>query len=215
MNPKALALMVALALTMPAADAQMRGGGGMQGGQKQGSSMGQMGQMGQQGQQGQQQPGMQGQGQGDMDRDRDRDRIRATDQQRDQYRACTQAQDRVQMQAREMQQAARGGGLNAEQAQRLRDQLRERYQEMEQAHMRLMHDMSPEQKEALRDHIRKMDRERTRMHEALQDLDAELKESQMQRARVQQHARDVEKATERWRKQHRELGEELGMGKES
>jgi nucleosome binding factor SPN SPT16 subunit len=37
----------------------------------------------------------------------------------------------------------------------------------------------------------------------------------MERTRIREHARDMEKAIERWRKEHRKLGEVLSLGKES
>lgn len=207
MNRKYLVMTVALILAVAPLLFAQKGAGGKQGGQQRPATGQGVPQAGK--------PDAQPAQDRDRSQDRDRDRIRATTQQQQEYRTCTQAQERVLERVREMQQAARGSGFRAPEAQQLRDRLRERYSEMEQAHRRLMGGLREDQTEALQDRIRRMERERDRIHFELQDIDVELKAQNIDRDRLRQHARDLEKAIDRWRKQHREMGKQLGLGKES
>lgn len=146
----------------------------------------------------------------DRDRDRDRQRIHATDQQRDQYRACTQSQDRVRTQARDMASLAGRPGASSKDALRQRDQLREQVRVMQQEHQRLMQGLGPEQQEAARQQIREMERIQERLQTRMQELDAAVDSPSFDFAQVATRAREVERTMQQWQKQHRKLGNQIG-----
>jgi uncharacterized coiled-coil DUF342 family protein len=114
-----------------------------------------------------------------------------------------------------MQQSAKGGAFSTAEVRQQRDRLRDRIRDMEQAHDRLMQGLNQEQKDALRDRIQNMQRDRDRIRKQLQEIDAEVANGSPNRDRIRKQTRELEKAAERWQKQHRELGKELGMGKEA
>jgi DNA repair exonuclease SbcCD ATPase subunit len=192
----ALAAIVSLAVS-PTLYAQRGGGGGMQGQRPTATGQQRSGQRGEMGRQ-------------TGTRDQERQRIHATDQQRDQYRTCTQSADRVRTQACDMAQAAKGG-VNNEKFRQQHAQLRSEVQTMQQEHDRFMQGLSEEQRAALHDRIRKMDRVRDRVNTRLQEMDQELSQANPDTKRVARRAREVEKATNEWQKQYRNLGTDMGI----
>lgn len=203
MKSKTLALAGLLALTPGLLLAQGRGGGGQQAprqphGQPPGQHQGQ--------------PGSEmGRGATARDRDRDRLRIHATDQQRDVYRTCTQAADRVRANAREMAQSAEGKTFNADETRRQRDQLRDQLRNMEQLHQRLMIGLNHEQRSAMQDRIRNMEQVHERIRASLGKLDEHLAQAAPDGRRVAEEARTVERAIKQWQERHREMGEDLSL----
>jgi hypothetical protein len=146
-----------------------------------------------------------------MDQTRTRQRIHATDQQRDQFRACTQSQDRVRTQARDISRVGQRAGSSSNDARRQRDQLREQVRIMQQEHQRLMQGLGPEQQEAARQQIREMQRVEERLQTRMQELDAAVDAPSFDFTSVSARARQVERAMEQWQKQHRKLGSQIGM----
>ena len=162
---------------------------------------------------GQPRGGQQGQGQGQQQgaRDRQRQRIHATDQQGDQYRASTQACDRVRTQARVMAKAAKGGGVNNPEFRQQHAQLRKEVQTMQQEQDRFMQGLSDEQRAVLQDRIRKMDQARDRIHMQSQEMDQEMSQASPNRQRIATQAREMERAMKDWQKQYRGLGSDMGI----
>lgn len=175
------------------------------------------GQSGQRGQRpsatGQQRGGQQGQmgqrGKGTMDQKRQR--IHANDQQRQQYRTCTQTANRVSTQARQMAQTAKGGGVNNPAFRRQHEQLRNGIRTMQEEHNRFMQGLSGEQRAAMQERIRKMEQQQERLQSRLQALDQELAKSEPDRKRIENQAREMEKAMKEWQKQYREMGSEMNI----
>ncbi len=145
----------------------------------------------------------------DRDRDRDRQRIHATDQQRDQFRACTQSQDRVRTQARDMAGLAKRQG-NSDEVRRQRDQLRTQVRVMQEEHQRLMQGLNSEQQEAARLQVREMQRVEERLQTRMMELDRAVDANPFNYRGVSDQAREVERAMKEWQKQHRKLGSEIG-----
>ncbi len=196
----------AAAVVLAAAPLAVAQGGGQgsrgQGGRPQGQGHGQ----------GQQQGagGMQ-QGRGDMDQTRTRQRIHATDQQRHQFRTCTQSQDRVRTQAHDMAHLAKRQGASSDDARQMREQLREQVRTMQQEHQRLMQGLSGEQQTAARSQIREMERVHSRLRVRMDELDRAVDADPYRAQDVAKQAREVERAMKEWQKQHRKLGDEIGM----
>ena len=196
MKNKGIVLALVLALSPVLTLAQMRGGGGRRGGQG-GPSQGQ-------------QPRKGGPGMGRGTMDRDRLRSHATDQQRDQYRTCTQSADRVRAQARQMAQAT-GKGFNADQARQQREQLHNRIQTMQQEHERLLEGLNNEQRAAMQEHIRNMEEIHERVRTRMQEMDQELAQTNPDGKRVAERARAIEREMKQWQKHHREMGQDLSL----
>ncbi len=205
MKTKILAMAALLCLCVaPALLAQGRGGQGQRGQQGQGPRA-----TGQQQRGGQQQ--QQQQGQQTQTREQQRQRIHVTDQQRNQFRTCTLSADRVRTQARQMAQAAKGGGANNPEFRQQHQQLREQIRMMQQEHDRFMNGLSEQQRDQLQDRIRKMDQARERVHTQSQALDQEIGQPNPNGGRLEKRAREMEKATKEWQKQYRTMAEEMGI----
>lgn len=150
------------------------------------------------------------QGRGATDRSRDQQRIRLTDQQQEHYRACTQSQDRVRNQARDMARLADRQGFTTEQAGQHRDRLREQVRTMQEEHRLLMEGLTPEQQDAARAQIRNMARAQERLQTRMAALDSEVGSDPFSFPRVTQQAREVERAMKEYQKRHRQLGDKIG-----
>lgn len=205
MKVRTFVIAAAFVLAAAPAFAQGRPGGG------QGQGQGQRPKQGQ-GQAQQKGPGGSEQGRGTMDRDRDRtrQRIHATDQQRDQFRACTQSQNRVRTQARDMANLAKRRGFTSDEARQQRDQLRQLVRVMQEEHHRLMQGLNSEQQEAARMQIREMERVQERLQTRMAELDRTVDANPFSFGEVSNQAREVERAMQEWQKQHRKLGNEIG-----
>lgn len=198
MKCNALLLSTVLLVSAPLIAAQGHGQGGSPkaGGQKQGQQQGQQAGAGQT---------------GSGQKDRNRLRVHATDQQRDQYRTCDQSMDRIRQQARDMSHAAAGKQFQTEKLRKDREQMREQMQAMEQEHHRFMEGLTPEQKTAVEARHRNMEQIHQRLNHRLQEIDQELAKSNPDAKHVREQARAVEREMELMRKQHREMGSELGL----
>jgi chromosome segregation ATPase len=145
-----------------------------------------------------------------MDQTRTRQRVHAPNQQLDQFRACTQSQNRVRTQARDMAGLAGRPGSSSKDALRQRDQLREHVRFMQQEHQRLLQGLGPEQQEAARRQIREMERIQERLQTRMQELDAAVDSPSFDFSQVATRAREVERTMQQWQKQHRKLGNQIG-----
>ena len=148
-----------------------------------------------------------------MDRDRDRDRVRihATNEQRDQFRTCTQSADRVRIQAREMARQAGGVGFHPDQARQQRNQVREQVRTMLEHHEMFLNGLGQEQLSAAQNRLRTMNEIRERLNTRLRELDEQLEGRNLDGRRVAESAREVERAMKEWQKHQRMLGEEAGV----
>lgn len=192
-----LLVAAALLLASPAFAIQGRPGGGQ----------------GEQGGQGRQQPRT-GQQKGQMPSSRgasDRQRIRASDQQRDQLRDCTQTADRIRRQARDMDQLTRSKTFDASRARQQRDQMREQFRSMEQEHERLVNGMSQDQRNALRKQMEETNQIRQRVNNQFGKLDMELAQTDPNAKKVRERAQQISKEMNRWKSQYRSMESQMGV----
>lgn len=160
---------------------------------------------------GQQRGGAQISGERTRDRDRDRLRIHATDQQRDQYRTCTQAAERVRTQSRDMRRQAGAKSFDPVQARRQQVRLREQVRLMDQEHERLMQSLGGEQRAAAQKRVADMNQIRGQMRTHMEAIEAELDKPDPDGKRLSRQAGQMETAMNQWREQHRAMASEIGM----
>jgi chromosome segregation ATPase len=141
--------------------------------------------------------------QGQRTQDQTRGLIHATDQQRDQLKACDQSAGQVRKQARALAAVAKSGGANNGDFMRQRDQLHEQIQAMQRDHQQFVSGLTSSQQASLADRIRAMDRDREQINSRIRQLDAELAKPDPQRKRIEEHAREIEKAMKDWQQQYR------------
>ncbi|HWQ03297.1 MAG TPA: hypothetical protein VNL38_02350, partial [Candidatus Nitrosotenuis sp.] len=139
----------------------------------------------------------------------DRQRIRATDQQREQFRTCDQAMDRVRQQARDMARTSGGAQFNAGEARQQRDRLREHFQLMQQEHERLMLGLNAEQRQSQEARHRNMEQIRERIQARLQEMDRELAAENPNGKQIAEQARNIEREMAQLQKHHRAMKADL------
>ncbi len=137
--------------------------------------------------------------------DRRRPRIYVNNQQRDQYRICTQFANRVRSQAHNMVRFANSSGFNADRARQQRDQLRNEFRAMQREHNRFIHSLSEEQLGAMEDHIRKMNQARDRVNAGRQVMDEGFKQANLDRKHIAKQAREIERGMKEWQKQYHKM----------
>ena len=206
MLKKSLIQFSLLALLLPVAFPQGRGGG-----QGQGSGMGQG--QGQGSGMGQGQGSGQGKGQGQVgtqagNTERDQKRIHATTQQRNQIQTCDKTADGLRKQARTMSQAG-GKKFNAGEANKQQSQIREGLRTMEQEHERLVKGLDPSQQQAWQERIRNMNQSRQQINSQMQQMDAELASPNPDAKRVAERAQEMERIMNNWRKEYKALSSEV------
>lgn len=204
-----LTILFSALLTLPAA-AQGRGQGGAGGGARGGDVGAQSGQRGQSPETGQR-GGQPDTGQQKSAKEQERERIRATEQQRVHVATCEQSGNRVSAKAREMAEAAKGGGSNNAEFRRLHEQLQQEIRTMQQDRDRFTSSLGDEQRQALQNRIRNLDQASNRLNERIRFLDAEIAKPDQDRKRVRDYAGDVEKATNEYQKRLRETARDMGV----
>jgi chromosome segregation ATPase len=205
-----LTTLISITFTLPLA-AQGRGQGGGGGAQRGGGQPAPSGQPTPSGQRGPSDAGQRGQQSGAGQQQTREERIRATEQQRSQYETCTQSGNRVSDRARTMAQAAKSGGANKAEFQRLHEQLQQEIRTMQQDRDRFMNSLSQQQRTELQDRIRKMDQARDRLNDRTRLLDSEMAKPDPDQKRIRSYAQDVEKATKEYQKQLAETAREMGV----
>ena len=133
-----------------------------------------------------------------------RDQVREQD--RDRLRDCTSAADRTRKQARDMSRAMQGEAAGPEQARLYRNQVREELQKLEQQHERFARGLEPGQRTQLEAQLREMDQAREQVREHLGAIDEAVGQGQLDRQRLQEQAREMERDLARLRRQYRDLG---------
>jgi len=184
-------LCAALPLAFPQGRGGQRGGG-----QSSGQGQGQQGRPG-------------GSDRGFGNTDRERDRVNVSPQQRDQVKNCDRSADAVRKQADKMGKYGQGGGFNAGNARRDRDQLQEQVLAMQQEHQRLMQGLNPGQQQALESHVRNMNRIQGRLNTHMENMNGELGKDAPDAKRVAEHAREMERVSKEWREQYRAIQSRL------
>jgi hypothetical protein len=197
MRARTVILIALLCTALPLAFPQGRGG---QKGGSQGSGQGQG-----QGQQGRSAGSDRGYG----NTDRERDRVHASQQQRDQVKNCDRSADAVRNQARKMGKYGQGGGFNAGNARRDRDQLQEQVRAMQQEHQRLMQGLNPGQQQALESHVRNMNRLQERLNTHMENMNGELGKDAPDGKCLAEQGREMERVSQEWREQYRAIQSKL------
>jgi hypothetical protein len=192
MFKKSLTLIPMFLLLLPAAFPQGKGGG-QGGGRGQGQGQGQ----------GQSQGQTMGQGQGggqSSGAQMEQKRIKATKQQQEQIRSCDKLAGDIGKQARKMAKDS-GKDLNPGQMNQQQVHIRNQIQKMDQEHEMLMNGLDANQQQAWQEQIRNMNQLRQQLSLRQQQMDDELK-GNPDAKRVADHAREMERTMNEWRKQY-------------
>jgi len=139
----------------------------------------------------------------------DRERVRATEEQRRQIRTCSQTSERIRDQAREMERISKGREFDPDRARVQRDQIRTEARTLQQDHERFAGSLSEEQRPRLQEQVRSLERAREHLEMRLQQMDRMLGEGAPDARQVSEQARELQRATKEWQKQHRELAAEM------
>ena len=204
----ALGALALVAATAPAVDAQGSGGQGQRGST---SQQGQRGQSGQSGQRGQM--GAQGQGNtmAQQMSEQQRQRIKADQGQMQGVQSCTGSAASIQTRARSMAQSAGGQNPDMAQAKGQGEQISASVQSMLREHEQLMDGLSGEQQFWLRDQTADLTKTRDRIQDRLGDMNEALAASQPDAKRVSERAEKVAEEMEKWQKQSRQMGADMGI----
>jgi len=138
-------------------------------------------------------------------------RSQATDGQREQYRTGNQSMERIRTQARDMARISNGTTFNADQARQQRDQLRDQVRTMDQQNQRLMEGLDNQQRAAVEQRTRTMNQLQERINSRLQNMDQELAKTSPDRKRIAEEAQNVERETQRYQQQYRDMGDDLSL----
>ena len=138
-------------------------------------------------------------------------RSQATDGQREQYRTGNQSMERIRTQARDMARISNGTTFNADQARQQRDQLRDQVRTMDQQNQRLMEGLDNQQRTAVEQRTRTMNQLQERINSRLQNMDQELAKTSPDRKRIAEEAQNVERETQRYQQQYRDMGDDLNL----
>ena len=138
-------------------------------------------------------------------------RSQATDGQREQYRTGNQSMERIRTQARDMARMSNGTTFNADQARQQRDQLRDQVRTMDQQNQRLMEGLDNQQRTAVEQRTRTMNQLQERINSRLQNMDQELAKTSPDRKRIAEEAQNVERETQRYQQQYRDMGDDLSL----
>ena len=142
---------------------------------------------------------------------RQRMQTQVTQQQRDQYRQCTQSMEQVRGQVQLMRKAASGNAVDRQQVRQLRDRLHTTMQTMLQERDRLSASLNQEQKTAVQNQLTETDRNQQQLEEVSELLGYELDQADMDRDRVRDQLRDMDKAAKRLHDQQQLLGQNLAV----
>lgn len=187
-------LLIALILVASSVSlaAQGRSGGGMGGGQmRQGQGRGAGGQ------------GM-GMGQDNMSQ------ARAQDPQQQRYRECTQATTRLRKRLRTMSRLQSGAALNAGQALRYREQLRQETTLMIQERTDWLNTLSEQQKAAAREEIAGSENTKGKFQDLVDLLDFELGEPAVDSGKVRQNATHAEATVSQLEQEQQKIADLVG-----
>jgi chromosome segregation ATPase len=142
---------------------------------------------------------------------RQRLRIHATDQQRAQYRTCTQSLDRLRTRIRDMNRIMNSAAFNKQQALQAREQLRNELRTMQQEHDRWVAGLDDEQKAAVSEQLQQMSRTRQPLEDWSEALGFELEQESVDSAAVRDQLRKLDKATRQLQQQQRDVASDLAL----
>jgi hypothetical protein len=142
---------------------------------------------------------------------RDRMRVHATQQQQNQFRTCTQSSKRVRDRIREMKRTTRGSSINAQQTQRLQQQVQTELQTMQQERERLAASLNDEQKIAAQNRLQEMARNQAQLEGFSEALGFELEQASLNGDKIRDQVRDMDRVSKKLQQQQRDLGAELAL----
>ncbi len=135
----------------------------------------------------------------------------ATNGQREQYRTANQSMERIHTQARDMARKSTGTTFNVDQARQQRDQLRDQVRTMDQQNRGLMQGLDNQQRAAVEQRTRSMDQLQEQIKSQLRSMDRELAKTSPDRKRIAELAQNVERDSQRYQQQYREMGDDLSL----
>jgi len=138
-------------------------------------------------------------------------RIRATDQQRVQYRNLVQAANRVRTRAREMVRLAKRAGGGYEQYREQYVELQNELQLLRQQDEEFVAGLSEEQRAATEERDDKMDKELDELNVWMEAMDDELKQSKPEPKKLEKQAQEVEKIAKTWQEESGRLASDLSV----
>jgi hypothetical protein len=132
-----------------------------------------------------------------------------TGRQRDQYNVCSQSVARLHTELGRL--AGGDSGFYLRQLHRQRQGLVGQMRALEQANHRLVQSLNRQQRAAVGEHEREMQLIQEHSHVRLRAIDRELAKPNPSQPHVAQLARVMAQQIDRWGKQNRALGEQLGL----
>jgi chromosome segregation ATPase len=136
-------------------------------------------------------------------------KIQASEEQRTQLLTCISVSERLGVLATEMKEPAHLSEPEWAKA-------RQRWNEvlshaMQNHHQVFVEGLNAEQQAALKGRLHKMHKTWSELSARFETIDRDLAAPAPDAKRVSAHAKELEKALKKWRKQHRELGSEIGV----
>lgn len=135
--------------------------------------------------------------------------VQATDEQRTQVSACIGVSERLRILAADMRKPAQPSESEwAKAHQRWNEVLRHA---MQNHHQAFLDSLNADQQVALKGRLQKIDRTWSELSARFETMDRDLAEAAPDTKRLTADAKELEKSLKKWKKQHRELGSEMGV----
>jgi DNA repair exonuclease SbcCD ATPase subunit len=110
-----------------------------------------------------------------------------------------------------MARKSTGTTFNVDQARQQRDQLRDQVRTMDQQNRGLMQGLDNQQRAAVEQRTRSMDQLQEQIKSQLRSMDRELAKTSPDRKRIAELAQNVERDSQRYQQQYREMGDDLSL----
>lgn len=136
-------------------------------------------------------------------------KVQTTDEQRTQVSTCIGVSERLRMLATDMTKPGRPSEPEwAKAHQRWNEELRHA---MQTHHQAFLDSLSADQQMALKGRLQSIDRTWSELSTRFETMDRNLAEAAPDAKRLTAHAKELEKSLKKWKKQHRELGSQMGV----
>lgn len=127
------------------------------------------------------------------------------------YEECSATADQIRQQARDMTRMAGEPGFDATMARQQKDQIQEQASSLFEVHGELMEHFGENLRELLRERTRQLDQARERVDHCLEAVAGALESESPDAGRVRAEAKQLTKAIKHWQRHYRELGYDLGV----
>src|SRR5512146_438823 len=134
-----------------------------------------------------------------------------TPEQQKQFAQCTAAAQRVQSEARGLRTLAAGPDFTAENFKVQVTRLREAYAAMHEQHKALLEPLPAEQSKAVEQRKKTMDQACTRIRASLKELELAAAAPSAAKRQATLQAQSIVAAMEEWQREHRAIGEQMGV----